>query len=112
MTSKEKARISIRTNPKLKEEATKVLENMQLDMSTAVNLLLDQIVKQNKLPFEITNETAEDQEERKIIAELKESMKDIDAGKGRPLADLIAETETRIGQLENEQISDNNASAG
>ena len=58
-TPNEKARISIRTDAKLKEEATKVLAGMHLDLSTAFNLFLDQVVKQNKLPFEITNETSE-----------------------------------------------------
>lgn len=62
----EKSRISIRTDAKLKTEATQVLAEMQLDLSTAINLFLDQVVKQNKLPFEITNETAVEKELRQL----------------------------------------------
>lgn len=38
----------------IKEEATKVLAEMQLDLTTACDLFLDQVVKQDQLPFEIT----------------------------------------------------------
>lgn len=39
---------------------------MHLDLKRAVNLFLDQVVKQNRLPFEVTNETNEDQELKKF----------------------------------------------
>lgn len=80
--SGEKARISFRTDAKLKEEATKVLSEMQLDLSTAFNLFLDQVVKQNRLPFEITNETAEERELREILRKVERGIKEAHAGEG------------------------------
>lgn len=80
--SKEKARISIRTDTKLKDDATKVLSSMQLDLTTAFNLFLDQVVKQNKLPFEITNETAEEKALAKIRMNVIEGLADAEANRG------------------------------
>lgn len=65
-TTEKKALISFQTDPKLKEEATKVLAEMQLDLANACNLFLDQVVKQDKLPFEITNETPEQRELKEL----------------------------------------------
>lgn len=65
--NKEKARISIRTDTKLKDDDTKVIFNMQLDLTTAFNLLLDQVVEQNKFFFKITNETVEEKISKKFV---------------------------------------------
>ncbi len=80
--TEEKARISFRADAKLKEEAIKVLSEMQLDLSTALNLFLDQVVKQNRLPFEITNETAEERELREIRRKVEHGIKESHAGEG------------------------------
>jgi len=48
------ANINIRTTTELKAQATDVLRRMGLDMSTAVNLFLTQVVNKNAIPFEIT----------------------------------------------------------
>jgi DNA-damage-inducible protein J len=45
--------INIRTSSELKVQANDVLRRMGLDMSTAVNLFLTQIVNRNAIPFEI-----------------------------------------------------------
>lgn len=90
-TTEEKARISIRTDAKLKEEATKVLAGMHLDLSTAFNLFLDQVVKQNKLPFEITNETAEEHEAKIIDAKIQRGLEQAYAGGGILAEDYLNE---------------------
>jgi DNA-damage-inducible protein J len=46
--------INIRTNAKLKAQANGILHRMGLDMSTAVNLFLTQVVNRNAIPFEIS----------------------------------------------------------
>jgi addiction module RelB/DinJ family antitoxin len=48
------ANINIRTTSELKSRATQVLQSMGLDMSTAVNLFLTQVVYKNAIPFEIS----------------------------------------------------------
>ncbi|MDR0846195.1 MAG: type II toxin-antitoxin system RelB/DinJ family antitoxin [Lactobacillales bacterium] len=75
------ARISIRINADLKQQATEVLSKMQLDMTTAVNLFLDQVVKQNKLPFEITNEKYTERDLREIHKMILASDEDIKHGR-------------------------------
>ena len=46
--------INIRTTNELKTNASQVLRNMGLDMSTAINLFLVQVVAKNAIPFEIS----------------------------------------------------------
>jgi DNA-damage-inducible protein J len=46
--------INIRTTKELKTNASQVLRSMGLDMSTAVNLFLVQVVNKNAIPFEIS----------------------------------------------------------
>jgi addiction module RelB/DinJ family antitoxin len=46
--------INIRTTKELKTKANDVLKRMGLDMSTAVNIFLTQIVYKNAIPFEIS----------------------------------------------------------
>ncbi|MDR0819878.1 MAG: type II toxin-antitoxin system RelB/DinJ family antitoxin [Oscillospiraceae bacterium] len=46
--------INIRTTNELKTNANEVLRRLGLDMSTAVNIYLTQIVYKNAIPFEIS----------------------------------------------------------
>lgn len=45
-------RIQVRTNRRLKERATKTLDRMGIDMPTAINMFLSQIVHDQRLPFQ------------------------------------------------------------
>ena len=49
--------INIQVDSTLKKEATMVLTDLGLSMSSAINLFLKQVVKKNGIPFEITNIT-------------------------------------------------------
>lgn len=102
--AEEKARVSFRTDAKLKEDATKVLANMQLDLTTAFNLFLDQVVKQNKLPFELTNETAEEREIREIRIEVERGILEARAGKGMDAQDCLEQIKAKKAKLINEQL--------
>lgn len=47
--------INIQVDSDVKKDATLVLTELGLSMSTAINLFLKQVVKKNGLPFEVTN---------------------------------------------------------
>jgi DNA-damage-inducible protein J len=48
------ANINVRTNGELKARAQAVLNGLGMDMSSAINLYLAQIVNKNGIPFELT----------------------------------------------------------
>ena len=47
--------INVNVDTKIKEEATTILKSLGLNMSTAINMFLAQIVKRDGIPFEVTN---------------------------------------------------------
>lgn len=47
--------INIQIDSNIKKEATLVLTELGLSMSSAINLFLKQVIKKNGIPFEITN---------------------------------------------------------
>jgi DNA-damage-inducible protein J len=47
--------INVRTDSELKAKAQSILESVGLDMSTAINIYLNQIVYKRGIPFEITS---------------------------------------------------------
>lgn len=49
--------INIQVDSNVKKEATMVLTDLGLSMSSAINLFLKQVIKKNGIPFELTNVT-------------------------------------------------------
>ena len=47
--------INIQVDSNVKKDATMVLTDLGLSMSSAINLFLKQVIKKNGLPFEVTN---------------------------------------------------------
>lgn len=47
--------INVNVDTKTKEEATNILKGLGLNMSTAINMFLTQVVKREGIPFEIVN---------------------------------------------------------
>ena len=47
--------VNVIVDAKDKEEATNILKDLGLNMSTAINMFLKQIIKRDGLPFEVTN---------------------------------------------------------
>ena len=47
--------INVNVDTKIKEEATAILKGLGLNMSTAINMFLAQVVKRDGIPFEVTN---------------------------------------------------------
>ena len=48
--------ICIRMDTELKKQAEKMLSDMGLNMTTAMNIFLRQIIRQGKIPFEIATD--------------------------------------------------------
>lgn len=63
--------IQIRTDEKTKKVAMRILEKLGLDLSTAINMYLVQIIEKKGIPFEILTENGFTQvEEKKILEEI------------------------------------------
>ncbi|MEI8230889.1 MAG: type II toxin-antitoxin system RelB/DinJ family antitoxin [Candidatus Peregrinibacteria bacterium] len=70
------ATIQIRTNPKTKKDAQKVLSKLGLDLSTAINVYLVQIVATQSIPFQIVTENGyTPAAEQKMLKEAAWAMK-------------------------------------
>lgn len=67
--------INIQIDTETKQEATKILNDLGLSMSTAINLFLRQVIKNDGLPFEVVNTPS-----RRLKKALKEA-EDIISGK-------------------------------
>ena len=70
------ATIQIRTDEKLKKKAQAILKELGLDLSSAINLYLYQIIIQEGIPFEIRTENGFTlEQERAILKETEEALK-------------------------------------
>ena len=47
--------INVNVDTQIKEEATNILKDLGLNMSTFINMALTQVVKRNGVPFEVVN---------------------------------------------------------
>ena len=63
--------IQVRTNDKTKKRAQKILKNLGLDLSTAVNMYLVRIVVEEGIPFPIRTQNGMTPEyERELLKEI------------------------------------------
>ena len=53
--------MSIRMDTELKKQADAMLADMGLNMTTAMNMFLRQVVRQGKIPLEFSGETNKDE---------------------------------------------------
>lgn len=68
--------IQVRTDAKLKKNAQKILDQLGLDLSSAINVYLRQIVITGSIPFEIrTINGFTPAQERRMLRESKEAIK-------------------------------------
>lgn len=68
--------IQVRTSAETKKKAQAILANLGLDMSTAINMYLVQIVQKGGIPFQILTENGMTVEaEQKILAEVEDAKK-------------------------------------
>ena len=47
--------INVHVDPKDKEEATMILKDLGLNMTTLINMTLKQVIKRKVVPFEVAN---------------------------------------------------------
>lgn len=63
--------IQVRTNEKIKKTAQHILAKLGLDLSTAINIYLVQIIEKKGLPFEVLTENGlTATEEKEILKEI------------------------------------------
>ena len=55
MTTAACASINVKVDPSVKDRAREVLGALGLDMTTAINLFLRQVIRCDGIPFELTN---------------------------------------------------------
>ena len=68
--------IQNRTKEKTKKAAQRILETLGLDLSTAINIYLIQIIEKKGIPFEILTENGmTPTEEREILQEMEWAIK-------------------------------------
>ena len=72
------AQISLRVDDELKRSAERTLDDIGLSMSTAINIFLKTVVRENRIPFELS---ADPFYSRENIAELERRVADIRSGK-------------------------------
>ena len=77
--------ITIRMDEKLKKQAEILFEDMGLNMTTAFTMFTKAVVRQNKIPFEITADPFYSEENQR---HLRKAIADLEAGKGK-VHDLI-----------------------
>ena len=81
--------ITIRMDEKLKKQAEIFFEDMGLNMTTAITMFTKAVVRQNKIPFEITADPFYSESNLKV---LEQRIADIESGKSVPKKhDLIEE---------------------
>jgi len=73
--------VTIRMDEGLKKQAETLFNDMGLNMTTAITIFAKAVVKQGKIPFEITADPFWSEENQ---AHLRQAIADIEAGKGKP----------------------------
>lgn len=72
------AQINLRVDDDTKRNAEKTLDEIGLSMSTAINIFLKTVARENRIPFELS---ADPFYSKKNIAELEKRVADIQSGK-------------------------------
>ncbi|MEE0409327.1 MAG: type II toxin-antitoxin system RelB/DinJ family antitoxin [Clostridia bacterium] len=86
--------MSIRMDTELKRQAEAMLSEMGLNMTTAMNIFLKQVVRQGKIPFEISLNQPN--------AETLEAMEEVEAMKKNP---LLGKTYTNVDDMMRELLN-------
>ena len=72
------AQISLRVDDEVKRNAERTLNDIGLSMSTAINIFLKTVVRENRIPFELSADPFYSKEN---MAELEKRVADIRSGK-------------------------------
>lgn len=72
--------ITIRMDENLKRQAEILFDDMGLNMTTAITMFTKAVVRQNKIPFEISADPFYSEENQR---HLQKAISDLEAGKGK-----------------------------
>jgi DNA-damage-inducible protein J len=72
------AQISLRVDDEVKRSAERIFDDIGLSMSTAINIFLKTVVRENRISFELS---ADPFYSRENIAELERRVEDVRSGK-------------------------------
>ena len=75
------AQVNIRMDDNLKEKADFLFDELGLNMTTAINIFIRQVVRQGCIPFDITTHTVDPFYSDNNMRILRQSIADADAGK-------------------------------
>ena len=95
------ATINLRVNPEVKSSAEKILYQLGVPMSTAIDMFLKQVTLTGGIPFAITLPKAPDSLNTDLMStsqirdKLNEGLSDIDSGKLRPAREVFAQFKSR-----------------
>lgn len=84
------AQISLRVNDDVKRAAEKVLDEIGLSMSTAINIFLKKVAREQRIPFELS---ADPFYSESNMAHLRRGIAALNAGKGVTHEPIEAEDE-------------------
>ena len=70
--------VTVRIDENLKKDFESVLNDIGLTTTSAFNIFVKAVIKQNKIPFELVADPFWSKENQKV---LKQSIKDLEAGK-------------------------------
>ena len=72
--------VNIRMDASLKEKADSLFDELGLNMTTAINMFVKQVVRQGRIPFDITTHSDPFYSDKNMHV-LRQSIADADAGK-------------------------------
>lgn len=72
------AQINFRVDDDLKRNAERAFDDMGINMSTALNIFLKRVVRENRIPFDLSGDPFYSEEN---LSELKKRITEIESGK-------------------------------
>ena len=72
------AQISLRVDDDVKYDAERILDDIGISMSTAINVFLKAVIRENRIPFELAADSFYSKEN---MAELERRVADLRSGK-------------------------------
>ena len=93
--------INIRTDEKLKKQFDEVCSELGLNLSTAINIFMKTVVRQNRIPFPLAIEkipkALDELRKEEFDAMMQKSFDDIEAGKIRPAEEVMQSFKRKYG---------------
>ena len=96
------ASVYARVDPETKEQAEAILEELGLPMSVCIEMMLKQMIRQRKLPFQVTLNTKrplvyEELSEEEFHDEIQKGLDDIAAGRVYSQEEILDELNRGFG---------------